>query len=94
MTAESLPSVSASRAAGSEDTKVRAGSPVSLTATFSRPVSGLAAGGITAGNGIVSNFSGSGAVYTFDLTPEDIVKVTVDMVAGAAEDASGTEDRQ
>ena len=93
MTVGSLPSVSASRAAGSEDTKVRAGSPVSLTATFSRPVSGLAAGGITAGNRIVSNFAGSGAVYTFGLTPEDIGKVTVDMVAGAAEDASGTEDR-
>ena len=94
MTAGSLPSVSASRAAGSEDTEVRAGSPVSLTATFSRPVSGLAAGGITAGNCIVSNFAGSGAVYTFGLTPEDIGKVTVDMVAGATEDASGTEDRQ
>ena len=89
MTVGSLPSVSVSRAAGSEDTKVRPGSPISLTATFSRPVSGFTVGDITAGNGTVGNFAGSEAVYTFDVTPNDIGEVTVDISAGAAEDADG-----
>ena len=89
MTVGSLPSVSVSRAAGSEDAAVRPGSPISLRATFSRPVSGFNADDITVGNGTVGNFAGSGAVYTFDVTPDDIGEVTVDISAGAAEDADG-----
>ena len=89
MTVWSLPSVIVSRAAGSEDTEVRPGSPVSLTATFSRPVSGFTVDDITIGNGTVGNFAGSGAVYTFDVTPNEIGEVTVDISAGAAEDANG-----
>ena len=89
MTVWSLPSVIVSRAAGSEDTEVRLGSPVSLTATFSRPVSGFTVDDITIGNGTVGNFAGSGAVYTFDVTPNEIGEVTVDIAAGAAEDADG-----
>ena len=89
MTVGSLPSVSVSRAAGSEDTKVRPGSPISLTATFSRPVSGFTVDDITVSNGAVDNFAGSGAVYTFDVTPNDIGEVTVDISAGAAEDTGG-----
>ena len=84
-----LPSISVSRAAGSEDTKVRPGSPVSLTATFSRPVSGFTIDDITVGNGAVSNFAGSGAVHTFDVTPNAIGEVTVDIAAGVAQDADG-----
>ena len=82
-------SVSVSRAAGSEDVPVRPGSPVSLTATFSRPVSGFAIDDITVENGAVSNFAGSGAVYTFDATPNAIGEVTVEIPAVAAEDADG-----
>ena len=89
MTVGSLPSVSVSRAAGSEDTKVRPGSPISLTATFSRPVSGFTVDDITVSNGAVDNFAGSGAVYTFDVTPNAIGEVTVDISAGAAEDTGG-----
>ena len=89
MTVGSLPSVSVSRAAGSEDTKVRPGSPISLTATFSRPVSGFTVDDITVGNGTVGNFAGSGAVYTFDVTPDDIGEVTVAIAGGVAEDAAG-----
>ena len=89
MTVGSLPSVSVSRAAGSEDAEVRPGSPVSLTAAFSRPVSGFTVDDITVGNGTVDNFAGSGAVYTFDVTPNDIGEVTVDISAGAAEDTGG-----
>ena len=84
-----LPTANVSRAAGSEDVPVRPGSPVSLTATFSRPVSGFAIDDITVENGAVSNFAGSGAGYTFDATPNAIGEVTVEIPAGAAEDADG-----
>src|SRR5205085_2303567 len=43
--------------------------PFSVTATFSEPVTGLALGGIAVGNGSASNLAGSGASYTFDVTP-------------------------
>ena len=89
MTVGSLPGVSVSRAAGSEDALVRLNSPISLTVTFSRPVSGFAVDDITVGNGTAGNFAGSGAVYTFDVTPNDIGKVTVDISADAAEDTDG-----
>ena len=80
--------VNVSRAAGSEDALVRPGSPVSLKATFSGPVSGFASGDIDVVNGTVSNFAGSGAVYTFDVTQDDIDEVTtVDIAAGVAQDA-------
>ena len=60
-----------------------------MTVTFSRPVSGFATDDITVGNGTVGNFAGSGAVYTFDVTPNDIGEVTVDISADAAEDTDG-----
>ena len=41
------------------------------------------------GNGAVSNFAGSGAVHTFDVTPNAIGEVTVDIAAGVAQDADG-----
>ena len=74
---------------GSANTQVRLNLPVSLTATFSGPVSGFASDDISVVNGTVSNFAGTGAVYTFDVTPDDIGEVTVDIAAGAAEDADG-----
>ena len=89
VTVGSLPSVSVLRAAGSEDTKVRPGSPISLTSTFSVPVSGFTRDDINVANGTVSNFAGSGAVYTFDVTPDGIGEVTVDIAAGVARDADG-----
>ena len=60
-----------------------------MTATFSGPVSGFAIDDINVGNGTVSNFAGTGAVYTFDVTPDDIGEVTVDIAAGVAQDADG-----
>ena len=89
MTVGSLPSVTVSRAAGSEDTPLRPGSPISLTVTFSTPVSGFAIDDINVENGTVGNLAGSGAVYTFVATPNAIGEVTVDIPAGAAEDADG-----
>ena len=89
ITVEALPSVIVSRAAGGADTPVRPAAPVSLTATFSWPVSGFAINDINVGNGTVSNFAGTGAAYTFDVTPDDIGEVTVDIAAGVAQDADG-----
>ena len=68
---------------------VRLGSQVSLEATFSEPVSGFALEDVGVTNGVAGNFAGSGAVYTFDVTPNAIGEVTVNIDRGAAEDADG-----
>ena len=70
---------------------VRIGSPVPVTATFSEPVSGFTVEDIVATNGTVGNFTGSGgdSVYTFDVTPNAIGTVAVDIAADAAEDGDG-----
>ena len=74
---------------GSADALVRLNSLIHVMATFSEPVSGFVVEDIVVGNGTVSNFAGSGAVYTFDVTPNAIGEVTVDIAAGVAEDADG-----
>ena len=91
ITVGDLPTVKVSRVARSEDAAVRPGSPISLTATFSRPVSGFAIDDINVVNGTVSDFVGSDGdvVYTFDVTPNAIGEVTVEIPARAAEDADG-----
>ena len=68
---------------------VRLGSPVSLEAAFSEPVSGFALEDVNLANGVAGNFAGSGAVYTFDVTPNAIGEAAVDIAAGVAEDAYG-----
>ncbi len=60
-----------------------------VTATFSESVTGFELGDIVVGNGTADNFSGSGASYSFDVTPEDDGDVTVDVVAGVAFDGAG-----
>ncbi|MBL8145932.1 MAG: hypothetical protein JNL34_06065, partial [Anaerolineae bacterium] len=64
-------------------------SPIPVTMTFSESVSGFTAGDMTVGNGSVANFSGSGAIYTFDITPIAAGIVTVDVTAGVAQDTVG-----
>ncbi len=59
-------------------------SPIPVTVTFSESVIGFLSTEITVGNGAVSNFSGSGAIYTFDLIPTASGLVTADIAAGAA----------
>ena len=73
----------------STETRVRPNSPIPVAVTFSEPVLGFTIDGIIAANGSVSNFTGSGAVYTFDVTPDAIGEVAVDIAAGAATDADG-----
>ena len=73
----------------STETRVRPNSPIPVAVTFSEPVLGFTIDGIIAASGSVSNFTGSGAVYTFDVTPDAIGEVAVDIAAGAATDADG-----
>lgn len=64
-------------------------SPLNFTFTFSEVVTGFALGDITVGNGVASNFAGSGAVYICDVTPAALGAVTVDVAANVAQDAAG-----
>ena len=65
--------------------QVRIGSPLSVKAAFSEPVSGFTLDDIDVVNGAAGNLAGSGAVYTFDATPDAIGEVTVEIAAGVAE---------
>jgi Ca2+-binding RTX toxin-like protein len=64
-------------------------SPIQVTVNFSEEVSGFALGDVTANNGLLANLVGSGATYTFDVTPLDQGPVTVDIAAGVAQDSAG-----
>ena len=64
-------------------------SAFSVTATFSESVTGFGLEDLVVGNATVSNFLGSGSIYTFDVTPEDDGDVTVDVVANVAFDSAG-----
>ena len=64
-------------------------SPIAVTVAFSESVTGFTSSDIIAGNGTVSNFAGSDASYTFDLTPAGQGLVTADIAAGAASDSAG-----
>ena len=72
-----------------DDFVVRINSPIPLTATFSEPVFGFTVGDITVTNGFAGNFVGndSDSVYTFDVTPNTIGVVAVDIAADVALDA-------
>ena len=81
----------------STETRVRPNSPIPVAVTFSEPVFGFTIDGIIAANGSVSNFTGSGAVYTFDVTPDAIGEVAVDIfdsTAGGAPHGDTSQGRQ
>ena len=86
---QAAPSLSISADANAQ---VRLNSPVPVTATFSEPVSGFTIDDITVVNGTASGFSGSDgfAVYTFEVTPNALGEVTVDIPAGVATDGEGS----
>ena len=71
--------------------QVRINSPLSVKAAFSEPVSGFSVDDIAVANGAAGNFTGSDgvAVYTFDVTPDAVGTVTVEIAAGAAENDDG-----
>jgi hypothetical protein len=61
-----------------------------ITATFSEDVTGFDASDIAVGNGAASDFAATSArVYTATITPAADGPVTVDVAAGAAQDAAG-----
>ena len=62
-------------------------SPIPVTVTFSESVTGFVSGDITTGNATVSNFTGSGSSYSFDLVPSSDGTVTADIAAGVAQDS-------
>ena len=70
---------------------VRIDSPIQVLVTFSEPVFGFTVDDISVSNGIAGNFAGSdgSAFYDFDVTPNTVGAVTVDIAAGAATDANG-----
>jgi hypothetical protein len=63
--------------------------PISVTVAFSKAVTGFVAGAITPTNGVVTNFTGSGATYSFNLTPAAPGLVAADIAGGAAQDSLG-----
>ena len=71
--------------------QLRIDSPIAVTATFSEPVTGFTAGDVRVANASVSNFAGSGggAVYTFDITPNAIGVVTMDIDSSVAQGQGG-----
>jgi hypothetical protein len=79
------PSVSMSSAASNPTNT----SPIPVTVTFSESVTGFTSGDITATNGTVSGFTGSGANYSFNLTPSGQGTVSADVAANVATDAAG-----
>ncbi|MGW8123546.1 Ig-like domain-containing protein [Roseivirga echinicomitans] len=60
-----------------------------ITVTFSESVTGFVVGDLTVANGTASNFAGSGTTYTATITPSADGAVTVNVVAGVAQDAAG-----
>ena len=75
------------------DTQAPATGPFEITITFPEPVTGFDASDLVVVNGAVSDFSGSGAVYTATVTPtappHDVKTITIDIAAGAGTDAGG-----
>jgi len=63
--------------------------PIPVTVIFSENVMNFTESDINIGKGEISNFSGSGSTYTFDLTPSNYKSVSVNILEGAALDATG-----
>jgi hypothetical protein len=64
-------------------------SPIAVTVDFSEIVTGFSSAGVATVNGAVSNFTGSGASYAFDLIPAGQGLVTAGIAAGVATDLAG-----
>ncbi|PWE48309.1 hypothetical protein DEM26_19245 [Thioclava sp. NG1] len=63
-------------------------SPIPVSVSFSEAVSGFTASDLSVSGGAVSNFSGSGTSYSFDVTPSGDGTVTVNVAANVAQDAA------
>ncbi|MGY6627624.1 MAG: Ig-like domain-containing protein [Oceanicaulis sp.] len=60
-----------------------------VTAVFTKPVTGLVLGDFVVTNGTASNFAGSGGSYSVTITPSGDGAVEVSLPEGAAQDAAG-----
>ena len=74
---------------------VRIDTPIAVTATFDEPVTGFTIGDVSVVNGSAGSFSGRGGdtVYTFDVVPDAIGAVTVDIAADMAVESGGNGNR-
>ena len=88
-TSEDPPGVTVSHAGMDPAAPVRIGTAIPVEAAFTKTVTGFTVDDVAVGNGVVGNFLGSAAAYTFDVTPNAIGQVTVDIAANVAEDAGG-----
>ena len=66
-------------------------SSIPVVVTFDEPVTGFDASHLSVLNGAVSAFSGSGAVYNFNLVPSGQGTVSVNVPASSAQDAAGNQ---
>ncbi|MDP4210200.1 MAG: Ig-like domain-containing protein, partial [Bacteroidota bacterium] len=64
-------------------------SPIPVTVTFSKPVTGFVSSDVSTTNGTVGNFSGNGTTYTMSITPSSQGLVTVNIAAGVVHDVTG-----
>ena len=64
-------------------------SPIPVTITFSKPVTGFGAEDIAVGNGAKGTLNGSGNTYSINITPSGQGAVTVDVDGGVAQDELG-----
>ncbi|MEI6580666.1 MAG: immunoglobulin-like domain-containing protein, partial [bacterium] len=62
---------------------------INVRATFGESTTNFVVGDITVTNGTAGNFTGSGMVYDFEITPTTDGTVSVDVNAGVATDAAG-----
>jgi len=63
--------------------------PFQVTVTFNEAITGFEAGDLTITNANFSNFSGSGQVYTLDLTPIQEGEVRISLPSGKLQDLAG-----
>ncbi|MBD2704856.1 hypothetical protein IC229_29765 [Spirosoma sp. BT702] len=83
-----VPTVSISSSAGTSGSTTST-SPIPVTVTFSESVTGLLANEVTVTNGMLGGFGGSGATYTFNVTPAANGLITINVAANVAQDAAG-----
>ncbi len=91
ITVQAAPSVEVAHSAGDELPLVRPDSPIPVTVTFSEPVFSFTIDDISSINGSLDNFVGSDgdAVYMFNVTPNGLGGVMVDIPGDVAVDADG-----
>ena len=63
-------------------------SPITFTAVFSEPVTGLTASSFTLGNGLAGTLTGTGTSYSLTVIPLAVGAVTCTVPQGAASDAA------